>query len=154
MHFHLRTRASTRGLKSRLATDSIVIRDDAPRRIPAADIVPGDVVVIGAGEMLPADGVFIEGTGLQVEESVLTGEAYPARKLPLLAIQPEGADLGRLDICRIRNGCGDVPPGSSRCLRMETRQGCSVQYWISESLELSTSSPHEAEWQSQLESFL
>jgi Ca2+-transporting ATPase len=89
---HLRTRASTRELKSRLSTDALVIRDDRRCRIAAADIVPGDLVLIEAGEMLPADGVFIDGTGLQAEESVLTGEAYPVRKHLMQALSLQGTD--------------------------------------------------------------
>jgi P-type Ca2+ transporter type 2C len=89
---HLRTRASTQGLKSHLAVESGVIRDETPRRISSADIVPGDVVTLEPGEVLPADGVFIDGNDLQAEESVLTGEAYPVRKLPLQAISLQGAD--------------------------------------------------------------
>lgn len=85
---HRRTSASTRGLKSRLATDCRVIRNGVSRSIPAADIVPGDLVVLQPGETLPADGVFVHGTELQAEESALTGEAYPVKKRPLQIESP------------------------------------------------------------------
>lgn len=77
---HRRTSASIQGLKNRLATEAAVIRNDATIRIPAVDIVPGEIVLVSPGDMLPADGVFIAGDRLQVEESALTGEAYPVSK--------------------------------------------------------------------------
>src|SRR5262249_39461079 len=89
---HRRTRASTQGLRSRLASESIVIRDGSAVHVPAADIVPGDLIVLKPGDILSADGVFIESLGMQIEESVLTGEAYPMQKRRLEAISLGGAD--------------------------------------------------------------
>ena len=83
VYLHRRTQASTAGLKTRLATTANVVRDDSVGTIPAVDLVPGDLVVIPPGEPSPADGLVIEGTGLQVDESALTGEAYPVPKRPL-----------------------------------------------------------------------
>jgi Ca2+-transporting ATPase len=79
---HRRTQASTEGLKSRLAERATVLRDGAPVEIPAADVVPGDLAVVSSGEPLPADGLVLGGAGLQVDESTLTGEAYPVTKRP------------------------------------------------------------------------
>jgi Ca2+-transporting ATPase len=89
---HRRTQASTQGLRSRLATEATVIRDGASRRIPASEIVPGDLVSVKSGETLPADGVFLNCAGLQVEESVLTGEAYPVHKNALTGIPAQAPD--------------------------------------------------------------
>ena len=57
-----------------------VVRDGRERTIAAADLVPGDVVVVGEGGRLAADGVLIAGDALQVDESALTGEAAPVSK--------------------------------------------------------------------------
>lgn len=89
---HRRTRASTEGLKSRLATAATVLRDGDPQAVPSANIVPGDLVILKTSETVPADGVFIEGTGLQTEESALTGEAYPVEKHPLPLALVRAAD--------------------------------------------------------------
>jgi Ca2+-transporting ATPase len=89
---HRRTSASIQGLKNRLATQAVVIRDDASMRIPAVDIVPGDIVAVSPGDMLPADGVFLAGEDLQVEESALTGEAYPVPKHLLRLSSLQGRD--------------------------------------------------------------
>lgn len=58
-----------------------VVRGGTSRRIPAAEIVVGDLVVLAAGDRIPADGVVRQGAGLQVDESALTGESIPVRKV-------------------------------------------------------------------------
>jgi Ca2+-transporting ATPase len=80
---HRRTRASTAGLKSRLATHATVVRDGTTTVVPAGDVVPGDLALVGTGDAFPADGLIVAGTAPQVDESTLTGEAYPVRKRPL-----------------------------------------------------------------------
>ncbi len=80
---HQRTRASTEGLRSRLAANARVVRDGAERTVPATELVPGDLVVVPSGEPFPADGVVVGGEELQADESALTGESFPARKRPL-----------------------------------------------------------------------
>ena len=80
---HWRTRASTEGLASRLATVAIVYRDGAVVERPAVELVPGDLVRVDAGSPVPADGVIVGGDDLQADESTLTGEAFPVRKRPL-----------------------------------------------------------------------
>jgi Ca2+-transporting ATPase len=82
-YLHRRTQASTAGLKTRLATTANVVRGGSVVTVPALDLVPGDLMVIPIGEPSPADGLVIDGTGLQVDESALTGEAYPVPKRPL-----------------------------------------------------------------------
>jgi P-type Ca2+ transporter type 2C len=57
-----------------------VIRGGTERRIPAREIVPGDLILVGEGERLPADGVLIAGDALTVDESALTGESVPVSK--------------------------------------------------------------------------
>lgn len=80
---HRRTRAATEGLASRLAVSARVVRDGAPREVPARDVVAGDLALVGPGEPFPADGVIVAGTELQADESTLTGEAYPVAKRPM-----------------------------------------------------------------------
>ncbi|MGB5613341.1 MAG: cation-transporting P-type ATPase, partial [Sedimenticolaceae bacterium] len=77
---HRRTQASTEGLSGRLATHATVMRDDRLQTLPATELVPGDLVEVGAGDAFPADAIVLSGETLQVDESALTGEAYPVRK--------------------------------------------------------------------------
>lgn len=62
-----------------------VIRDNVERLIAARELVPGDIVLVGEGERLPADGVLANGDVLSVDESALTGESAPVSKRPLRA---------------------------------------------------------------------
>ena len=79
---HWRTQASTEGLKSRLAERASVVRDSVPAQIPARELVPGDLALVASAEAFPADGIIVGGAELQVDESSLTGEAYPVAKRP------------------------------------------------------------------------
>lgn len=58
-----------------------VIRGGVTQRIPSLEVVPGDLVVLSEGERIPADGVLREALAVQVDESLLTGESVPVRKL-------------------------------------------------------------------------
>ncbi len=89
---HRRTRASTEGLRSRLAERAMVMRGDAPLEIPAVDVVPGDLAVVAPGQAFPADGIVIGGAELQADESSLTGEAYPVAKRPLSEPPRDGVE--------------------------------------------------------------
>jgi len=83
-YLHQRTQASTEGLKSRLATTATAFRNGVESSIPASDLVPGDLVRVSPGEPLPADGLFVAASEVQVDESALTGEAYPVAKRPVV----------------------------------------------------------------------
>ena len=95
-YLHRRTEASTEGLRARLASRALVIRDGTQREIPAAELVPGDLVIVQAGAWFPADGLILSGNALQADESTLTGEALPVRKTPMIE-PPSGTMNTRID---------------------------------------------------------
>lgn len=70
-----------------------VVRDGLTQEIPSAEVVPGDIVVLNAGDFIPADGRLIESSSLKCEESALTGESVPSEK-DFRAIVPEDAGIG------------------------------------------------------------
>jgi len=80
-------------LKAMAAPTATVLRDGATAVIPAADLVPGDVVLLETGRIVPADLRLLETARLRVEEAALTGESVPAEKttVPLPA---EGLPVG------------------------------------------------------------
>ncbi len=80
---HHRTQSSTQSLSSRLAAQASVVRDGGSVTIAAREVVPGDLVDVAAGAPFPADGLVVAGGDLQVDESSLTGEAWPVRKHPI-----------------------------------------------------------------------
>jgi Ca2+-transporting ATPase len=85
---HRRTQASVEGLSGRLSHKAAVLRDDTWRGIAATELVPGDLVTVTANESFPADGLIVHADALQVDESALTGEAYPVRKKPPPPLTP------------------------------------------------------------------
>lgn len=71
---------SMEALRKLTAPEARVIRDGMERKIPAAALVPGDIVLLEAGDRIPADLRIIECSSLEVEESALTGESFPVKK--------------------------------------------------------------------------
>ncbi|MGW6846230.1 cation-translocating P-type ATPase [Streptomyces sp. NPDC054958] len=67
-------------LKSMMKATARVRRDGREAELPAEQLVDGDVVLISAGDQVPADGRLVEASALQIDESALTGESVPAAK--------------------------------------------------------------------------
>lgn len=67
-------------LQSLISIKATVLRDGIPQEIHAERVVPGDVILLKAGDMLPADCLIMESNELHANESALTGESYPVRK--------------------------------------------------------------------------
>jgi len=59
-----------------------VVRDGTVRELPLEDVVPGDVVSLAAGGVIPADGILLDATNLFVDQAALTGETFPVEKSP------------------------------------------------------------------------
>ena len=57
-----------------------VLRDGSPHEIPVEEIVPGDIVILDAGDMVPGDCLVDESKDLFIDEATLTGETYPVEK--------------------------------------------------------------------------
>lgn len=78
-------------LRSKKALDSVAVletpramawRDGELQEIPSLDIVRDDVLELHLGDQVPADGIVLEVHGLEIDESILTGESLPVRKAP------------------------------------------------------------------------
>ena len=67
-------------LKKRLAPNARVLRDGTWQEIPARELVPGDIVHIRLGDIVPADAILANGKYLLLDESALTGESLPVEK--------------------------------------------------------------------------
>jgi Ca2+-transporting ATPase len=75
-----RAERAIEALRQMAAPTASVLRDGEEREVPARDLVPGDVILLHAGDKIPADARLIEAINLQVEEAALTGESLPAEK--------------------------------------------------------------------------
>ena len=67
-------------LKNMLSSDAILIRDGKEVKIPAVEVVPGDVVVLRTGDRIPGDVRMLEVKNLACQEAALTGESVPIDK--------------------------------------------------------------------------
>ena len=80
-------------LKNMHAHMTVIIRDGEKMNVGAEELVPGDILMLESGDMIPADARIIEGINLRVDESILTGESVPVEK-DADAQVPEKAPLG------------------------------------------------------------
>jgi P-type Ca2+ transporter type 2C len=85
-----RAERAIEALRQMAAPTATVIRGGRETEIPARELVPGDIVVLHAGDKASADGRLVEAVNLQVEEAALTGESLPVEKQ---TAEIEGADL-------------------------------------------------------------
>jgi len=69
-------------LRSIIGLSATGVRDDQKQDVPVADIMPGYLVHLSAGDTVPGDGVLVESTDLYVNEATLTGKTYPVEKSP------------------------------------------------------------------------
>jgi len=75
-----RAEKSIEALKKMIVKRAVVIRDDREMVVDAGKLVPGDIIVFGEGEAIPADARIIEAVDLKVDESALTGESMGSNK--------------------------------------------------------------------------
>ncbi|MCI0182831.1 cation-translocating P-type ATPase [Sulfoacidibacillus ferrooxidans] len=105
-----RVSKETEALRQLTSYAATVIRDGIAQVIPASEVVVGEIVLLEAGDRVPADGILIEAYGLWMDESMLTGESQPVEK-----ILQENRDV-KLDT-GVANGCAI---GSSEAMFMGT----------------------------------
>jgi len=77
-----RASAAVEALKARLALTARVLRDGVERVVPVREVVPGDVILLSAGNLVPADGRVIAAQDFLVSEASITGESFPVEKRP------------------------------------------------------------------------
>ncbi len=75
-----RAEAAVAALRALTADEAAVVRDGERRRIPATELVPGDLILVEEGDTIPADARIVESTALRTAEAALTGESLPVTK--------------------------------------------------------------------------
>src|SRR6266545_4620976 len=103
-------------MRARVHVRATVLRDGAPVAVPVREVVPGDVFMVSAGSLVPADGVILSATDFFVNQAMLTGESFPVEKRP----GPSPAAAGLTE----RSGSvflgTNVRSGTARCLAVDT----------------------------------
>jgi P-type Mg2+ transporter len=108
--------AAVQRLRARIALKSACLRDHSLHEVPASELVPGDVITLAAGSLVPADGVLLEAKDFFVNQALLTGESLPVEKQP-------GAVAARSTLAQ-RTNCvfmgTSVRSGTARALIIRT----------------------------------
>ncbi len=113
-----RAQAAAARLRARILTRANALRDGRPTRVPVREIVPGDVVLLSAGSLVPGDGLIAASTDFFVNEAVLTGESFPVEKKPG-TVSPAAALAARSNSVFLGT---NVRSGTARCLIVNTGQ--------------------------------
>ncbi|WP_341917156.1 magnesium-translocating P-type ATPase [Polaromonas sp. YR568] len=105
-------------LRSRITIHSLVLRDGQAKNLPSSRVVRGDIVLLNAGSLIPADGVVLEAKDFFINQAVLTGETFPVEKKP-------GLVAGNTSLAE-RSNCvfmgTSVSSGTARVLIAQTGQ--------------------------------
>ena len=122
-----RAEQEAEALRHSVAVYADVMRDRKQVEQPVGALVPGDIVLLRTGDLVPADGIVLESEDLQLDESIMTGEPFPARKNSTPCTATEAADAHnalfaeaflmeiplkswvRIEICRPSSLCEDDP---------------------------------------------
>ena len=111
-----RASAAVEELKHRLALTCRVMRDGVEQAAPVSTVVPGDLILLSAGNLIPADGLVIEAQDFLVSEASMTGESFPVEKQPGI-VKPEAALAARTNAVFLG---ASVQSGTAKVLVVET----------------------------------
>ena len=90
-----KTERTLEALRDLSSPRALVIRDGKERRIPGREVVTGDIIMLKEGDRVPADAVVLDCSNLLINESLLTGESVPVRKVScggVMDMHPPGGD--------------------------------------------------------------
>lgn len=114
-----RASSAVEELKKRLALTARVLRDGVEREVAVKMIVPGDVVLLSAGNLIPADGLVIEAADFLVSEASMTGESFPVEKRPGI-VAPDAPITKRTNSVFLG---ASVRSGTAKVLAVKTGRG-------------------------------
>jgi len=99
-----RTERVLEALRDLTSPRALVIRDGTRRRIAGREVARGDLIMLAEGDRVPADAVLVEAHDLQADESLLTGESVPVRKIAATDIPESHARPGGDDLPFVYSG--------------------------------------------------
>ena len=112
-----RSNLAVERLRAMVQTNSVVIRDGKEDELPMSDLVPGDLIVLQAGAIIPADVRLISAKDFFVSQSSLTGESMPVEK------NPAASNVSGRGLIELQNACfqgSNVLSGSARAVVVNT----------------------------------
>lgn len=116
-----RSQKESLALKEMIENTCAIIRDDVLEEIPMDEVVPGDIVSLATGDMIPADAVLIWTNDLFVNQSSLTGESMPVEKFVEAGIR-EQENISALDMNNLVFMGTDVLSGQGKAIILKTGQ--------------------------------
>ncbi len=108
---------ATAALRHLLSPYARVLRDGKDQRIPATDVVPGDVLLLAEGDRIAADARLVQEAELRVDQSTLTGESHAVRKTSEAVLQP---DLAHVEIPNLVFAGTNVVRGTGKAIVFAT----------------------------------
>jgi len=121
-----RAENALQALRNMMSPQATVLRDGRQMIIPARDLVPGDLIIVAAGDRVPADADVVEQTSLSADESALTGESMPVSKdsdAPALYMGTnvvEGRGMGRVTAIGTQTRFGQIAVLTGSVTQRET----------------------------------
>jgi Ca2+-transporting ATPase len=112
-----RAEKATEALRSLLPTYARVLRDAEEKRIPAQELVPGDVILLAEGDHISADGRLVQEFALQANQSTLTGESHPVGKTDEAVLQ---TDLAQAELPNLVFAGTNVAGGTGKAIVFAT----------------------------------
>ena len=112
-----RADAAAARLKAMISLTATVIREREPQEVPLNQLVPGDVILLSAGDMVPADVRLIAAKDLFVSQATLTGESLPVEKHHAAETRGPVAPLEYTNICFLGTS---IESGSAKAVVVET----------------------------------
>ena len=110
-------------LREMIENTAAVIRDGERQKIPMDEVVPGDIVKLHTGDMIPADGILLASNDLFINQSSLTGESLPVEKFPIVAeTRADYLDKAAVDLPNLLFMGTDVLSGQGDILILKTGQ--------------------------------
>ncbi len=106
-------------LKAMVNTSCTVLRSGESKEIPLQEVVPGDIVTLSAGDLVPADVRILFSKDLFVNQSALTGESMPVEKS---AVAPSNPSVNLFEVSDLAFLGSNVESGSGNALVIETGQ--------------------------------
>ncbi|MHC5267971.1 magnesium-translocating P-type ATPase [Enterococcus sp. LJL98] len=117
-----RSQKASEALKELIENTCGVIRNNELKEIPMDEVVPGDIVNLATGDMIPADAVLIWTNDLFVNQSSLTGESMPVEKFTEAGIEKNNQEISALDMQDLVFMGTDVLSGQGKAIILKTGQ--------------------------------